>query len=344
MPTLIDLAYHVRYAAIPVRRRILRLKQLVDDPSRDNVGDFLVEVVGEEDPKTASQAKDLLERLEAGTITPTEVVGRLHKLFAKDTTSIEEPVASPVGGPIKLPRRKVSVAERSYGLPSYGRLPAVRVLGNRLRARWDDQHNFIMLEELPGKPHKVKLGLAIYTDNMEHKRNASLFLPTNIARRPHPITSGMSFDQALDALEKNYQAAIDLWIDEAEKELAETPGDVSSYERVITGTHWLTPIDLYEVHYLKVTPASTDPIEVSGKDFAGTVGWTEFSFYSPSSDFSQPDPYYIEYGAKSPAAARRLYQLLKAKPGALGNVTWSQFSTWLRQNKVAYESHHSVWR
>lgn len=108
---------------------------------------------------------------------------------------------------------------------------------------------------------------------------------------------------------------------------------------------WVDQIQWYEnkVHFLKVVPEGTEPVEAKGKDFVLKSEWTKFSSYSPDSDFQQSDPYYSQIHQTSAAAARKLYQLVKADPDLFKNMTWSGLSDWLRGQKIGYEYSHSVW-
>jgi len=82
---------------------------------------------------------------------------------------------------------------------------------------------------------------------------------------------------------------------------------------------------------------------VAAEDFTLTVSWVRFSAYSPSSDFQQTDPHYTQVVAKSSAAGRKLYKMLKANPEALKSVSWARFTDWLKQNDIAYAMNFSQW-
>jgi hypothetical protein len=98
-----------------------------------------------------------------------------------------------------------------------------------------------------------------------------------------------------------------------------------------------------QVFYLQVEPEGIDPFSVEGKDFTVKVEWTNFKAYSPNSDLQNHDPHYTLYEASSPAAGRKMYKMLSGDPKALKNVSWGQFSDWLKKNKISYSTHFSQW-
>ena len=98
------------------------------------------------------------------------------------------------------------------------------------------------------------------------------------------------------------------------------------------------------VHYLKITPENIDPLKIEALDFTVNSTWTKFKAFSPGSDFQQADPHYVVYESTSPQSARKLYRILSANPNALARVSWLEFASWLKKNKIKYETNFSVWR
>jgi hypothetical protein len=186
----------------------------------------------------------------------------------------------------------------------------------------------IMVEELPRKPVQKQLrAWRVHTGWQCNTMHWDEYLPQNLLMWAD-IAEIDSFAVIVQKLEGALEKAAGL-------AAARSGVALAAFERPhpVTGTQY----------YLKVTPETEQPIEVQGRDFVFTVGWSKWSVFSPSSDFNQPDPYYSEYESSSPAAARKLYKILKADPNALRMVSWSSLSGWLRERNIGYETHHSQW-
>ena len=101
-----------------------------------------------------------------------------------------------------------------------------------------------------------------------------------------------------------------------------------------------------EVWYLEIEPVDYKPVDVRGKNFSFTAKWTEFRACSPRSTMNYPgdgQPNYSCIEQTSKGTARKLYQVCKANPDVLRNVSWSDFSGWLQKMKIGFEWHHSQW-
>lgn len=191
---------------------------------------------------------------------------------------------------------------------------------NRVRLTVSDFE--IRLEELPRKPVKRFLRTALF--NTRHAvtvMHADAFIPANIMR-------AVKLDET--STFASVYAAVRAEIDR----LYQAHPDMKS---------WGIYTDMSDRFYLQVTPEDAPHVIVHGKDFVLHVRWDNFSVYSPSSDFNQPDPYYTEIVQKSPAAARKLYKLLKEKKTELEAQSWHTLSDWLRKAGVAYDTNHSQW-
>lgn len=199
-----------------------------------------------------------------------------------------------------------------------------KIVGPHIRVRWNS--NELFLEELPekGKRHLRKYNMYILPWAEDLARGVFNF--HNIIDDAH-VQKNDTYDEA----RKGLDTAQDELAKQVESDVGKNPMKGSGrYED--------------QVHYLKVEPEDSKPFTAKGKDFAVSVKWTNFSAYSPDSDFNQSDPYYTEYAASAPASARKLYKILKADPQALRNVSWDRLGDWLEKNKVRYEINHSVWR
>jgi len=187
-------------------------------------------------------------------------------------------------------------------------------------------HNaYILVEEIPGKKFKRQMGYteitmwyAVQTLHLDE------FLGINLINDAK-LSKSMDYDKVLKAL----KGAVDKARKAVEKKGLDKDDGVRVSEK--------------QVFYLKVVPLDVQPITAEAKDFAVTSEWTEFSAYSPSSDFQLQDPYYTKIKEKSSGAARKLFKILKADPKALKGVSWEGFTDWLSKEKIGYDYQHSVW-
>lgn len=85
MSTLSVIAAAVRRADMPVRYRIQRLEDLIDNPRRATVMDFLVDVVEHAtDPKLKKQAHALLKLVEDRNLDVSAAVGKCWDLYRNE--------------------------------------------------------------------------------------------------------------------------------------------------------------------------------------------------------------------------------------------------------------------
>ena len=100
-----------------------------------------------------------------------------------------------------------------------------------------------------------------------------------------------------------------------------------------------------DFHYLKIAPVGCDEeTTFKGKDFSVRACWTEWSCYSPNSDFQSHDPHYTRYVSTSAASGRKLFKKLQKKPDLLSSVSWGDFKDFLNTQKIKYDIQFSVWR
>jgi hypothetical protein len=187
------------------------------------------------------------------------------------------------------------------------------------------------LEELPAKG-KMKLRVSdMQNPGGRGWANFDAYIPENILHHAK-ITSSDSYEHVKEKMAGVMAQAADATITKA------TPDQAKHMD-------WLRELKWYEkqVHYLTVTPEGVEPFDVEGKDFTVKVSWTDFSAYSPSSDFQQADPSYSVYNASAPTGARKMYQILKANPDALKGIGWNKFDEWMKANKIGYKIHFSQW-
>lgn len=208
--------------------------------------------------------------------------------------------------------------------------------GDKIRVRTDDnERSVIYIEELPQSPLKKRMlslaGCHVYPISQMPGEN--YFLPVNLLRSAK-IGKNDTYDQALNKLRGAVQ--------EAAEEVAELWAK-NEKMKDHNPEHWTPRIGEEQVNYLTVEPASYDPIKVKGKDFEFTVHWTKFKVYSPGSDFQQADPHYTGYEASSPAAARKLFQMVSAKPDTFKSMSYAMLGDWFNQNKIQTKSIASNW-
>ena len=190
------------------------------------------------------------------------------------------------------------------------------------------------LEELPQKGKK-RLKVSSMQNPwgiVGHGRGApNDFIANNIIMRAK-LSKTDNFDRIKDKLDREFKNAIEV----AKRDHTDW------WEK----NSWLDNLRWTDdsVHYLKVVPEGTDPIVAKGRDFTVNSEWTKFSAYDPGADFHSHDPSYTQYASKSPAAARKLYKILKADPKALARLSWGDFRGWLNKNKIAFDTNFSSWR
>lgn len=202
-------------------------------------------------------------------------------------------------------------------------------MGQNCRLTWD-RHTW-KLEELPVKGKKKCKVADLHNPASHNVRGLDAYIDGNILRDARLSAS--------DSYEIIKQKMLDAFEMAAETTLAKaSPEDVKHFQ-------WLRDSKWYEneVHYLKITPEDTEPFNIEGKDFTLKVSWTDFSVYSPQSDFQQTQPFYMGYKASSSTAARKLYQILKAEPGALKSMPYAKLDEWFAKNKIQTRSDNSVW-
>lgn len=212
------------------------------------------------------------------------------------------------------------------------------VAGEKVRIRWNlHPRGAVLIEELPSRGKK-RLQRATFSvqDTFSNIADApNSFMVENLLRDFKPSPS-MSYDQAVTA----FKGAIAEATAHVDAGKAQRGRMLHQWER-----SQLAKLPYQsDVFYLEVEPADYSPLEIQGKDFVMKAEWGEFEAFSPNSDFQQMDPHYSVKEQKSPAAARKLFKILKADPEALRSINWSGLGDWLTQNGVAFETHHSQWR
>ena len=207
-----------------------------------------------------------------------------------------------------------------------------KLVGKDFRLTWS--YNNWNLEELPAKG-KRKLRVADMPTFLEIGSTSGVdtspFIHENILRDASISTSD-SYDGVKAKLQAAYQ-------DAAEMVLASAGAQARTFQFILDNK-WSED----QVHFLKVTPENVEPFTAQAKDFTVDCKWTEFSAYSPSSDFERSDAHYTEIESSAPAAARKLYQMLKADPNALRSISWGDFDDWLKANKIGFKFNFSSWR
>lgn len=194
------------------------------------------------------------------------------------------------------------------------------------RATW-------LLEELPQKGKK-KLRSADLQNPNGIGGGLDWFIPGNILMFAK-LSPSDDYDKIKSKIEDAYKEAIE----RSEKD------DKRGGAAYLKANDWVYKIKWYEnqVFYLNVIPEGVEEFTVEGKDFKVKVTWTEFSSYSPNSDFHQSDPHYTKYVSKSPTAARKFYLTLKEDPNQLRSVGWNEFGDWLNKQKIPYDTRFSQW-
>ena len=241
----------------------------------------------------------------------------------------------------------VPVLRRTARADNYG----PPVTGEKIRWRWSsDWTNALLLEELPGKPLKRRVRkLRFHTEEAVHYlTDGSPFLIENILRG-NPIKKSMSYDQAVAALRKAADKAIQTAIKESKEAHKKWPDRYTEVDM-----DWFKKFRFPEsffweetVSWLEVEPADYAPIPFKGKNFHGTAKWTEFRFYATS----DRDDYmkYQEgmeafYDNKSAGAARKLFKLLKADPDKVKSMSLDDFKKLLDKRRIGYNYNPTVWR
>jgi hypothetical protein len=201
-----------------------------------------------------------------------------------------------------------------------------KFLGKDCRLQWSDV--VWKLEELPTKgKKKVKVG--------EHQNGYGMYsgvahldalIPANILRVAK-LSASDTYDKVKDKIGQAMQ-------DAATEISAKNPR-----WDFLKKNQWYE----HDEFYLNIMPEGSEPFSAEGKDFTVSLKWTEWSAYSPESDFQQSDPHYTQYASSSPQHARKMYQILKSDPNALKSVPWTKFSDWLKSNKINYKINFSSW-
>lgn len=211
-----------------------------------------------------------------------------------------------------------------------------RFEGSKVRIEFEDHPgNSILIQELPTKPVKRKLSRAqvnfYYIVSVDHLNE---FLVSNI-KQDMKLKKGMSYKEAVNELKKAMEIAKKAALENSRYNI-----DESHFDKVY---RWKRLLNEDTIFYLEVPPSNTKPFIAKGKDFQVSLEWNRWSSYSPGSDLQSMDPNYTQYESSSKAAARKLFNLLRAKPDALKNLTWDKFGGWLDRQKIKYRTNFSVW-
>ena len=206
-----------------------------------------------------------------------------------------------------------------------------KFVGKNARLQWSRATWF--LEELPQKGKKKLMSATLQNPNGVGG-GLDFFLPGNIL-----MFAKLSPSDDYADIKKKIEGAYEEAIKRTEEDTKR--GGKTYLER----NDWVRKLKWYEdpVFYLNVVPEGVDDFTAEGKDFTVKVTWTEFSSFSPDSDFQQSDPHYTKYVSKSPTAARKFYIMLKEDPNQLKSVGWESFGDWLNKQKIPYDIRFSNW-
>ena len=198
-----------------------------------------------------------------------------------------------------------------------------KVVGNQYRLTYRRYDTSFKVEELPAKgKRRLIVGFLHLWRVLGQSHVAAMMDIADDAK----LDKNDSVQEVMDKILKAAQNTI------------ETRKDIDNRQGV--PIKWVVE----EVSALKVEPEGMEPVTAKAEDFTIKSSWKEFSAYSPSSDFNQPDPYYTEITNTSDVAARKLYRVLRADPNALKNISWDEFAKWLTSQGINYRYNHSVWR
>jgi hypothetical protein len=208
-----------------------------------------------------------------------------------------------------------------------------KFIGKDARLTWSRAQ--FVLEELPQKGKKKLRRAEIQNPSWNH--GPHWYIPDNILMLAK-LSPSDDYQKIKAKIEDAYK--------EARQNIMTSTSPHDAWEKeYLEKNDWVDKIKWYEnqVFYLNVVPEGTEPLSIEGKDFTVKTTWTEFSSYSPGSDFQQSDPHYTKYVSKSPTAARRFYVMMKEDPNALKSVSWTGFGDWLNKNKIPYDTRFSQW-
>lgn len=198
-----------------------------------------------------------------------------------------------------------------------------KIVGRGARLRWD-RYGFLV-EELPAKGKKKLRTKWIQSYGPYNGFQGSAFIADNIIRSQR-ISNRDTYSDLKTKVIEGIAAGL---VEEGQE-----PRRWGATEQQLRDE---------VVHYLKVEPENMEPFNVKAKDFTLAVSWLEFGAYSPGSDLQQHDPHYTKIVSKSPAAARKLYKAMTVMPEAIRNMPYSDFTNWLKKNKVAFDYQFSQW-
>lgn len=207
-----------------------------------------------------------------------------------------------------------------------------KFVGKDCRLQWS--RGYWKLEELPQKGKK-KLKVADLQNPNSYGTGLDWWIPENILMLAK-LSPSDDFEKVKSKISDAYK--------KAEEKTANSKYD-REREMWEKAKSWVSKLDWHvsDVFYLNVIPEGVGPFTAEGKDFTMKVEWTGFSAFSPDTDMQLSDPHYTKYEEKSPAAARKLYQILKTDPAQLKSVSWSGLGDWLKKNGVAYDIRFSQW-
>ena len=211
-----------------------------------------------------------------------------------------------------------------------------KIVGKDFRLQWT--RDLWQLEELPQKgKKKLRLdtmdgGGSRYSGN-SGDANMSGYIPANILRQ-----AGVSQSDSFDHVKHKIQAAMDAAAEEIIEKSKDSLEKKWNWE-FLRHTKWSEKL----VYFTEIMPEGMEATTVEGQDFTVKSEWTDFSAFSPDSDLQNHDPSYTNIKASAPAAARKLYQILKENPQAIKHISWNKFTDWLTQNKIGYKMNFSQW-
>ena len=219
--------------------------------------------------------------------------------------------------------------------------------GDKVRAERTGRDGF-RITEMPGKPVKrrvrrLSVSPGAIGQQMRYTDEESNWILENILRDAR-LSSRMDFNQAKSALQKAFERAVQKSIDGPTEKINEKWFKSHRYDK-FDGKQWF--FDESDISFLEVEPKDYEPIEFRGKDFGGTAGWDEFTFYDDADDdeyMRHMEGMQAFSKSTSKGAARKLFKRLKADPTLVDKMSSGQFDEYLKKNKISSRYVPTVWR
>lgn len=148
-------------------------------------------------------------------------------------------------------------------------------------------------------------------------------------------------------LERSYEKFLDFLRSKKPSEIADGVDWIPQIEEWLSGTSrsWPSKIDWWKnfVSPSSFVPKNLKPIKVVGKGFEVTVKPDKFEIYSTFNNNLGSDPHFSGWGAKTPAAARKVYNFVVANRNLVEQMNMKEFVSALHRAKIPLESLHSTW-